>query len=322
VAVLGCTLRFTLIPHTAQIVTGFALLERAGIVRTQVEEWPAPPPSPSIVEVSVEGVTVAYDMIDSCRVRSSVSRYAGTVDAYFKRSHDPAHPVSANARPLGLNYPVAPGPGWVAGEPALPPLAALEGRPQRPDGDPRVIFFTRLWNPLGEPDEPELRDGSHEQERVTLNEGRAGCVRALRKAFGARFVGGIVATEYAVERVPELVVSSEVTAKGRYLEQLHEADVGVSTVGLHGSVPWKFGEYVAAAKAIVTHPLTQSVPGPLKPRANYLAFGTPEECVDAATRLAGDADLLHEMKVDNCSYYHGWLRPDRLVLNSLLTALS
>ena len=52
-----------------------------------------------------------------------------------------------------------------------------------------------------------------------------------------------------------------------------------------------------------------------------LAFLTPAECVDRVATLFTETERRAKMKVANFTYYHQFLRPDRLVLNSLLLAM-
>ncbi len=90
----------------------------------------------------------------------------------------------------------------------------------------------------------------------SLNVGRAGCVRALRGAFGSAFFGGLVRDEFALRHYPDCVLpSDETSGKRQYLEILREHPICVTSTGLNGSNGWRLGEYVALSKAIVTEPL-------------------------------------------------------------------
>jgi hypothetical protein len=54
---------------------------------------------------------------------------------------------------------------------------------------------------------------------------------------------------------------------------------------------------------------------------HYLEFSDPENCVKNATRLFSDKALRDSIMTNNAKYFHAYMRPDVLVLNSLLTAL-
>ena len=100
-----------------------------------------------------------------------------------------------------------------------------------------------------------------------------------------------------------------------------ESSICIATMGLHESIGWKFAEYVSASKAIVSEELHYEVPGDFQSGRNYLTFKTPEECVDQIDKLVKDEDYRYQMMVNNFNYYHQYVRPDRLVLNSLITIL-
>ncbi len=203
----------------------------------------------------------------------------------------------------------------------VPPLGAALGAPTvsrlsaapAPDVPTQVIFFARTWEPV------EADDEGFD----ALNETRAACIRALRAAFGPRFVGGFSRTALACRRYPDCVVGADFsTRRSDYLRRLEACPVCVATTGLFGSIGWKFAEYVALSKAIVSEPLEFEVPGPMAAGDNYLEFATPQQCVDAVARLFADRDLRARMMARNRGYYLEYGAPDALVARVLHAALS
>jgi hypothetical protein len=110
-------------------------------------------------------------------------------------------------------------------------------------------------------------------------------------------------------------------SKKTYLSLMHGSSICIATTGLEGSVGWKLGEYVAAAKAIVSEPLRSVQPGDFRPGRNYLEFRTPEQCVDAVQRLVDDPAHRLDMMRKNAAYYAAYVRPDALVWNALNNAV-
>ena len=108
--------------------------------------------------------------------------------------------------------------------------------------------------------------------------------------------------------------------KRRYILTLKSAYICVATAVLYCSNVWILGEYTAASKVIVSQHLKYTVPAFTDGR-NYLGFGTADECVECVAALVDDPARLQAMKVENYAYYHRYLRPDRLVLNTLLMAM-
>ena len=152
---------------------------------------------------------------------------------------------------------------------------------------------------------------------------RSQCIRLLRRELGTRFIGGFNHNEYTVKHYGDCLVSDPTaTDKKNYIRTLKSNPVCVATTGLHGSIGSKFAEYIACARAIVTERLVYEVPGELRAGLNYLEFSDAAQCVEQALRLVGDHALRNDMMTANSLYYRSYVRPDALMLNSLLTVLS
>jgi hypothetical protein len=141
--------------------------------------------------------------------------------------------------------------------------------------------------------------------------------------LGTRFLGGFNHNAYTTAAYEDcLVKNAAITEKESYLRTLRSFPICIATTGLHGSNGWKLAEYVACAKAILSEPLVYEVPGGFAPGRNYLEFMSPGQCVEQAHRLLADQNLRNELMTANALYYRAHLRPDSLVLNSFLMALS
>lgn len=332
-------------PHVYQVVAGFAMLgarDEIDVVFDVHGPGDAPFGSPHLVTALIGGATVAYDMLDGYNLpREDLERALAAVDLYFKRSYD--HDASATLRhgarmrPFGLNYQVRCRAGvfrkMAATDPVRRRLGRLgktvlgrsddllvetfEGAPLV-SPDPRVIFMSRAYDPGGEPGEDPagLAEAGIAEEREALNETRAACVRALRAELGDRFVGGLVPSQFAQARYGDCLVDAAATSRPRFLRALAASDVAVATTGLHGSNQWKLAEYLAASKAVVTQPLRYEVPALNSPE-NYLAFETPEQCVERVVDLLGDPERRLAMMKANRDYYESYLRPDAVIRRSL-----
>lgn len=341
-------------PHLQQIYTGFAQLQRRGAIRLKQiisppEQSNAVTPSPTHafrhaqLEVLVEGeVRLCYDLHDS---DSLDAEHLERADYYFKRSFSPgagAGGQRAQVFPLGLNYLVYPdfidrhtvqrsiilGPvrarvtstlrALQIGPVFAPRLSQLEAIPA-PEQQPRVLFMARLWDPYDNPTRPRERV----EEREAINEMRVGCIRLLRRELGTAFYGGVAHTAYARRHYSDVLLDNAGDgSQARYLRLLRDFPIAVATQGLYGSTGWKFGEYIACAKAVLSERLNHEAPGALRDGHNYLSFSSPEECVSQALRLIANDELRRSMMGANYTYYQRHLRPDVLVGNTLRLALA
>jgi hypothetical protein len=113
-----------------------------------------------------------------------------------------------------------------------------------------------------------------------------------------------------------------VTAKRRFMALVKASPICIATTGLILSTGWRFGEYVAASRAIVSEKLHDVLPGPFRTPDNYLEFCTVAELIGAVGKLVENRAALQTMMWNNYSYYRTYGRPDSLVLNALLRALA
>ena len=317
--------------HYQQIYTGFALLAHQGRVRLRMCR------GRSGLAAVVDGRRLFFDVQDATGIDAA---QLAESDFYYKRSYRPgvvnALPDGHKVQPLGLNYHVLPdfrdvrglwralclrGPMRVrlshglqalnVGRGFRPSIDRMQAAPA-PQQPPKVLFLTRAWEPeVGRPQQPT---------RDALNATRAACIRAVRSAFGASALAGFADSPYARANYPDLVMVSALTSKVGYLSALRNYPICVSTTGLHGSVGWKMGEYVAFAKAIVSEPLLNRAPA-FEEGEHYLAFRDAAECVARISELFDDPQLRRFLMYNNAEYYQRMLRPDRLVWRALTRPL-
>ena len=323
-------------PHLSQVYAGLTMLSRQGRIALaqQILERPPPNRDPGCPKhlvhvkrwhcaIEAEGCRYYVDVHDDDRIDP---QGLDSCDVYLKRSYNPRKALSAKVRPLGLNYRVyADGfdifeferrrkfSGWTgAGKYAVrQPLGVSSFEAPPGEGEPRVLFLCRTWQP--EPDRAQEKN----RERIEINGTRAECILALRKAFGPRCIAGFAPSPFTLEHYPAAVVEDpSVTERRRYVSLMRSVPISVTTMGLHESNGWKIGECVAASRAIVAQELRHTVPG-FADGTNFLQFRNPAECVEAVGRLMESATERRALAEANREYYLSRLRPDRLMTTAL-----
>lgn len=324
--------------HLSQVITGFLMLRKQGWqveIVDQSRDGSNPFYNFPVAFAEYRGVKIAYDLWDGYQNPDGMRCALEYCDIYFKRSFDEARnqrlfPEFADKmHPLGFNYHVT-----CRDNPINEPLwkdaakrilgkaperfftpEVFEGKPCRKEGAPKILFLTQLWDT----DDPNIsREDNLERERI--NEMRIEIVRTLSGRFGKDFLGGLNAANSHLSQVlaPELIVDPHLTERRNYIRTVHESDICIGSMGLYESVGWKTGEYVAAAKAIVNERMHFTAPGDFAEGKNYLPFENAAQCVKAVEALAADPEAVFRMKQANAEYYSRYLRPDCLVLNTLL----
>lgn len=353
---INCTLRLSEVPlHLYQIIAGFTILDRQGVVNLTFE-YISPQSNQrlpyNMMEVIIDNeIKVLYDLNDGYdnwvqNNKSYIENYNELLENYdycFKRSFSDEYnkPLMQMEKmhKLGLNYMVTTK-GNRAGWPApCDPIKekvkkmyrkipftqyydtyyrvnSFEDFPKKVE-KPRILFIARLWDTNANLSKEKL------EERKYINETRIQCLKRCNVEFGDQFFGGFSADDFAVQEYPELIIrDSKITKRHHYLKKVKDASICIATMGLHESIGWKFAEYVAASKAIVTEKLRYQVPGDLFEGNNFLSFNNADECIEKINVLLNDKNLLYNMMLNNYRYYHNHVRPDRLVFNTIITALN
>ena len=332
--------------HLQQLYTGLNLLHQSGKIRLsqRVEQCEFDNSEKYILEADVEGRKIIFDAKDADGIHYEL---LNTCDYYFKRSYDPdiilrqypAH--SEKIKPLGLNYLVYPdnldkftiNRRWTLRKSNLskirailftldfldlvkfkPRLRYMHSNPG--EKQPQVLFCVTAYDPK------HARNKIAAEERKHINHMRANCIRVMRKELGDRYYGGFVHNKYTIENYKDLLIDDpHKTKKANYLDLLKQFSIGVATTGLHRSIGWKFAEYVAFSRAIVSEPLNFRVPGNLAAGKHYLEFSTPDQCVEQCLKLLDNKKLRFDMMKSNHKYYRNYLKPDVLVWNAIVQVI-
>lgn len=322
--------------HTSLLHTGFCELALRDAIAIRYRRPPAADAwlagDPIVVCFDIEGPTplrVAVDLRDGEGISSPI---IDRVDRYLKRAFyrpevdrlPPHHAVKL--APFGLNFPCRNGasswrllqtiglPLAAEGKAGLsrlrqylltPPISEFELDPSVPVSA-RVIFQTRLWT------QQEVAPG----EAEPLNQERLAMVRALKRAFGDRFAGGLVPTPFARATYPDDVTPHSSQAAD-YLKLRKQCLIGVYTRGIEHSLAFKLAETFAASQCLVSVPLRYELPSPIEEGRHYLLFNTPDECVAACQRLFDDPARASAMRYANHEYYAREVEPAAHVMKML-----
>ncbi|MFZ2647443.1 MAG: hypothetical protein WAX43_03785 [Lactococcus chungangensis] len=322
--------------HISQILTGFIILKQEGKINNLIIEKHynavCNMPNEHIVEVVLNReIIIAYDVHDGYyfykkEEKAKYDNYIEKVDFYFQRSYNESENKLLNEPdkifPLGLNYFVSCNNNPLTkidfqSKNIHDFLASIQRRiagrnlyvenfekdPSKTKNIPKIIFITRTWGDR------------------KLDDFRADCIRKLKKEYGSSCVAGFKATKDTLVNYPDCVLPKKITKKSNYLKLMRESDICITTTGLHRSIGWKFAEYIAASKAIVTEKLNYSPGASLKVNENFLEFETSEELIKQVKKLVNNKKLLNNMKVLNSIYYKGYLKPEIIIWNSFKKVL-
>jgi len=180
--------------------------------------------------------------------------------------------------------------------------------------EPLVLYQVKIYD-------PESLAGRPVAEFKRLMDERANLVRALKRAFGKQFIGGVLPTDYARKHYADCI-STFSPERRSYLRLVRGCLIGVATTGLHDSAGWKLAEYFAGSKCIVSKPLKYVLPRPLVEGEHYLTFDSANECVRSCVRILDDSDLVHRMRRANYHYYRSQIRPPQKIWSCIQRTLA
>lgn len=170
-----------------------------------------------------------------------------------------------------------------------------------------ILFCTRLW------DINKTKDTTIPE----INEKRISIIQQIRRHFPKKAIAGVSDSPIARKMCPDLILSHSITNRKSFIKIMNCATICIASTGLHKSTGWRFAEYIAAGKAIISEPLFFSIPGDFAEKKNYIAFNTSDQLVSAIDYLLSQPQVVYKMKMNNLLYFHHYIRPDSLVLNAL-----
>ena len=224
-----CEIEYMPSPHLMQLYAGFFKLQQEGVIELQLKPKKYLPRAiPVINAVINKKHKVVYDTQDGLiwinnTIEKNLIHFQENypVDFYFKRSFHPRmeqfKPAGCKIFPLGFNYNVHPDENllnlidstfdkikyFVKTNQQLKKLfnkrfyyaKDFEFYPIKNEKD-KVLFLTRVWNPMGE-DVASDEDKAH---REWINEQRVRYLDICKKEYGDRFTGGLWRDEFSTTR--------------------------------------------------------------------------------------------------------------------------
>ena len=325
--------------HFWQILSGFLLLQEQKQVTLTIN-YGAYQKYNTVAEATINQIPVAYDINDAAVINEEIY---SRVQFYFKRmclkadldTHPKLHPLGFNYLCytkgwdfFKINHRLLPlfkkvslqrfrylpwVPEFLGWEDSIPSSNYKIFETDNIDRQFLIQYSTRLWR-WGNTKNPVWI-----AERKRLNGERIELVRLLKNNFKGMYFGGIQNGSLVLEMAPDVVLDKKAYDKKSYVNNLKKSTIGIVTPGLEDSIAWKFGEYVATGMAILCTPefLKYALPGEFREIKNFLIFNSPEECVEKICSLQKSKFALQQMMQANIDYYKKYLKPDKLVGNTI-----
>lgn len=329
-----CRIEFSPSPHLNQIYDGFWKLKQKGIIKLESKRIKLFNGKPVIKVIVDKKHTLIYDTLDglnwiegSLKDNLEYFRSSANCDLYFKRSFIPVlqdYTTKAKIYPLGMNFPYK-----YDGDYPITMMERLNQIIKQKikkidfkssnyeylpivNRDSKILFLCGLWNP-DDVNDPELK-----LQREQINNDRMTFVRECKAEFGSQFTGGIQINDYSRQIAADILAPLEITNKRNYISNIKAHNICIATTGLHNSTGWKFAEYMAASRAIITEPLKYELPGDFQNGKNYLNFNNISDLITRIYSLLNDKNKMQTMMYENFKYYNRYINSEMMILNTLL----
>ncbi|MEX6161505.1 hypothetical protein AB6G16_07385 [Proteus mirabilis] len=320
------TLSFKYSHHISQYIYGFLLLSKNNIIKlSNIDKDTNITGAQHILRANIDGKKIIYDANDGDHIDRgffSIPDYEWC-DLYFKRSYsNQLAEQFPKCRPLGFNYEIKPFYGMI--DCFFGNIRRLMGKEiikhtdleiiPNVSNNPKILFLTRLWEPNPIKDNASKIELEYYNETIQLNKVRMDALNMIHTQFNEKSTIGINDIPYSRRMAPDFILPKEKTHRRNFINMMKEHEICITSTGLHKSTGWRFGEFVAASRAIISEPLNYVVPGNFD---NYLPFNNIEELYLAIEKLVNDKELRYDMMKRNNIYYNNYLKPDRLILNTI-----
>jgi hypothetical protein len=179
-----------------------------------------------------------------------------------------------------------------------------------------ILFICRLWDP------EELNEKNRE-DAIKINKTRVNILRHLKTNFKERFVGGLQKSKFSEKYAPDLVIQDrKFTSRENYFSLVRQSAIVISTQGLLDSIGWKFAEYVALGKAIISEPIKSELPGIFQANYHYLEFNSTQECCNNVELLINNPEKLKGLEANTTKYFEKHLNPESLMRECIERAIN
>ncbi|AKG70144.1 hypothetical protein WN53_14125 [Serratia fonticola] len=305
--------------HINQYLYGFMMLHKKGMLHIDSidknDRY-----SDKILRATIDGVNFIYDGHDGDQIDRgffSLMDYEWC-DVYYKRSYSPqlGH-LYEKCKPIGFNYNIIPDYSkidWLNNSfkrfvgKGIIRHSDLECLP-KPFKKPRILFLTGLWDPC--------EDLSTAEEIDNINKTRLLILDTLSNKYKKIATFGVGETPFTRKIASKYIIHQKMVKRANFIKAIKEHDICITSNGLHFSTGWRFAEYISASRAIISEELKYSSVGNFNKNINYLPFSC-EETLESSIEELLDIKRRKSVMLNNYIYYHNSLRPDSLILNSIV----
>lgn len=152
------------------------------------------------------------------------------------------------------------------------------------------------------------------KEDVETNEDRARFIRACKRVKGLEFEGGFKPRPDRDVPGYEEEVCYRPYSFSEFLEKTRRSAVVFNTPAVMQCHSWRFGEYFALGKAIISTPLAREVAGPLTHGKNiHFVDGSVESVEEAIREIIANPSYRKRLENGAREYYLSWIKSDRMI---------
>lgn len=137
----------------------------------------------------------------------------------------------------------------------------------------------------------------------------------------SKFVGGFRDTRDARSHFPDMVANPDYNHR-QYFAEVGRSDIVLATLGLFDCLAWKVPEYMASGRTVISEPLINQLPAPVRHGEEMYFFQFDLSDFDRKfDQLVRSQELRRHIAAGARRYYETWIRPD-VVMRRILEECS
>lgn len=114
------------------------------------------------------------------------------------------------------------------------------------------------------------------------------------------------------------IITFERVSLNQYIKKTRQSTFVFSTPSVNGCHGWKFGEYLAMGKAIISTTIMHEMPGSFETGKHFIMANSEKEIMEAVDLLLYNKELRHELKKNATKYYKENIAPEAVVKKIIL----
>ena len=168
-----------------------------------------------------------------------------------------------------------------------------------------VFFISSLW--------PYRNSIEYDRYISMVNSNRINYIELLKQNKLIEFEGGLYVYDNNEINVNKNILFDKRISHKQYIENTKKSMFVFNTPSVWGCHGWKLGEFLAMGKAIISTPLYNDLPEPLRHGENIHYISNKQDLYEAIEKIRSDNEYRHRLEQGARAYYEKYASPKSVI---------